>query len=76
MLGDRHDVRAGDFKHLDALLHSRVEVDVVTSDTRCDAELQILGLCSMLRTFNNRRSLSVIVTDLLDEIGSKIALRS
>ena len=75
MLGDRHDVRAGDLKHLNALLHSRVEVDVVTSNTRCDAELQILGLCSMLRTFNNR-SLRVIDTDLLDEIGSKIALRS
>ena len=46
VLGDRGHVRAGDLEDLDALLDSSVEIDVVGTDTRGDANLQVLGLRS------------------------------
>lgn len=39
MLGNRGDVGARDFKHLDPLLGSCVQVDVIRTDTSGDAGL-------------------------------------
>ena len=44
MLGDRDDVRARDLEDLDAVLDGSVEVDVVRTNTRGDADLEVLGL--------------------------------
>ena len=44
VLGDGHDVRAGDLQDLEALVDRGVQVDVVGADTGGDADLEVLRL--------------------------------
>ena len=44
VLGDRDDIRAGDFQNLDVVVDSSIEVDVVRADTGRNTKLQVLGL--------------------------------
>lgn len=44
VLGDRCDIRAGNFEDLQAFLGGSIEIDVVRADAGGNANLQILGL--------------------------------
>jgi hypothetical protein len=47
VLGDRHDVGAGDFCHCDTTicLVCRIKIDMVGSNAGSDCKLELLGLC-------------------------------
>ena len=49
MLSDRHDVRASDLEHLDALRDRGVEVNVVGAHTGRHTDLKILCLHESVR---------------------------
>jgi hypothetical protein len=50
VLGDGNDIGAGDFGNSNTAicLVCCVEVDMVRSDTCCDGDLELLGLCKTL----------------------------